>query len=57
MHSYKRQQIRKSTHKNKILSYDNTTQLTVCVVFPPGAIYFACFIDAEEELVGRVKSP
>lgn len=31
--------------------------LTVCVVFPPSAIHFACFVNAEEELVGRVKSP
>lgn len=31
--------------------------LTVCVVFPPGAIHLACFVNAEEELVGRVKPP
>lgn len=31
--------------------------LTVCIVFPPRTVHFACFVDAQEELVGRVKSP
>lgn len=31
--------------------------LTVWVVLPTGAIHLACFVNAEEELVGRVEPP
>lgn len=33
------------------------TLLTVSVVFASGAVHLACFVNAEEELVGRVKPP
>lgn len=30
--------------------------LTVCVVLAPGAVHLPCLVDAQEELVGRVKA-
>lgn len=73
MNGYKSKEIKFSHKKTKAIALQSilalisntkhgfttgfSSSLTVSVVFSPSAVHLSCFVNAEKELVGRIKSP